>query len=122
MTHNEISSSTKTLLSFSETDATKLLVAKYGARLSGLTQSEKYSLVAAIGCYLWGISEDIELGTKEFNDTETLVTVPYFAINPDLSEKVKDCLIILQNDSTYSLAAILSPISDYAREDTRLHE
>ena len=119
MTH--FTSSTKTLLSFSETDATKKLVAKYSDRLSGLSQSDKYSLLVAINCYLWGISEDIEKVSNHWTNTETLVTVPHYAINPDLSKSVKDCLIILQNDSTDSLADILSPISDYAREDTRLH-
>ena len=122
MAHKKFSTSTKVLFAFSETEATKKLVAKYGDRLSGLSQSEKYSLIAAIGCYLWGIAEDIELGTKEFNDTETLVTVPHFAINPDLSKSVKQCLVILQNDSTESLAAIIYPLGEYAKEDTRLHK
>ena len=117
---SHFTSSTKILLSFSETDSTKRVVAKYGDRLSGLSQSQKYSLVAAIATYLWGISEDIELKTRNFTHNENLVSTSRFAISPDLPKDVRDCLFILKNEDPHNLATILSAISDYAKEDDRL--
>ena len=111
-------SSTKTLLSFSETTATKKLVAKYGDRLTGLNRGEKYKLVAAISIYL-GLSHvpgESDMDAKRFA-TENLLTIAEYVFHQSLPNDVDCCLDILKDESIDSLASILSPISEYARED-----
>lgn len=119
MARNDFSSSTKTLLSFSETTATKKLVDIYGDRLTGLNRGEKFKLVAAISCYL-GLEhmpgESLQ-DAKRFA-SENLVTISELMFSA-LPNDVDCCLSILKHEDIDSLAAILSPISEYAKEDNR---
>lgn len=119
MARNDFSSSTKILLSFCETDATKKLVEIYGDRLTGLNRGEKYKLVSAISVYL-GLSHapgESPSDAKRFA-SENLVTVAEFMFSA-LPNDVDCCLEILKDESIDSLAAILSAISEYAKEDNR---
>ena len=91
----------------------------YGDRLTGLNRGEKFKLVAAISCYL-GLAHapgESPSDAKRFA-SENLVTVTELMFSA-LPHDVDCCLSILKNESINSLAAILSPISEYARKDNR---
>ena len=119
-----LSSSTKPLLSFAETELTKKLVSACGDRLSELTQMEKYQLSAAITVYLWGLAEDIEQANDEGYDDgseDSLLDIAQIALSFEVTGNVKAALFILKNEDPDNLAAILSAVNEYAKEDTRLH-
>ena len=117
-------SSTKPLLSFAETELTKKLVSACGDRLSELTQMEKYQLSAAITVYLWGLAEDIEQSNDEGYDDgtdDTLLDIAQIALSFEVTGNVKAALFILKDEDPNNLAAMLSAVNEYAKEDTRRH-
>ena len=117
-------SSTKILLSFAETELTKKLVSACGDRLSELTQMEKYQLSAAITVYLWGLAEDIEQSNDEGYDDgtdDTLLDIAQIALSFEVTGNVKAALFILKDEDPNNLAAMLSAVNEYAKEDTRRH-
>ena len=117
-------SSTKILLSFAETELTKKLVSACGDRLSELTQMEKYQLSTTISLYLWGLAEDIENPNDEgYSDGEddTVLDIAQKYLPFGVSGNVKAALFILKNEDPDNLAAILSAVNEYAKEDTRRH-
>ena len=119
-----LSSSTKPLLSFAETELTKKLVSACGDRLSELTQMEKYQLSAAITVYLWGLAEDIEQSNDEGYDDgtdDTLLDIAQIALSFEVTGNVKAALFILKDEDPNNLAAMLSAVNEYAKEDTRRH-
>ena len=119
MSHKQFSSSTKILLSFAETEITKKLVTVYGNRLEKLTQCEKYQLVTAIGLLMWSLAYDIENGDDR--ESDNLMSSLAVLENVEVTGNVQACLVILKNEDPHNLASILSAISEYAREDDRLH-
>ena len=119
-----LSSSTKPLLSFAETELTKKLVSACGDRLSELSQMEKYQLSAAITVYLWGLAEDIEQSNDEGYDDgtdDTLLDIAQIALSFEVTGNVKAALFILKDEDPNNLAAMLSAVNEYAKEDTRRH-
>ena len=120
----QLTSSTKPLLSFAETELTKKLVSACGDRLSELTQMEKYQLSAAITVYLWGLAEDIEQSNDEGYDDgtdDTLLDIAQIALSFEVTGNVKAALFILKDEDPNNLAAMLSAVNEYAKEDTRRH-
>ena len=118
------SSSTKPLLSFAETELTKKLVSACGDRLSELSQSEKYQLSTTISLYLWGLAEDIENPNDEGypdGEDDTVMDIAQKYLPFGVSGNVKAALFILKNEDPNNLAAMLSAVNEYAKEDTRRH-
>ena len=121
---SRLTSSTKPLLSFAETEITKKLVSACGDRLSELSQSEKYQLSTTISLYLWGLAEDVENPNDEgYPDgkDDTVLDIAQKYLPFGVSGNVKACLFILKNEDPDNLATILSAVNEYAKEDTRLH-
>lgn len=112
-------SSTKPLFSFAETDGLKKLVACAGDRLTGLTRAEKYQLSTALSLMLWTIAEDLESALLEVPEDWQPISVEAVASSLKFSGNVKLCLLCLTDESPETLAAILSAINEYAREDNR---
>ena len=120
MARNEISSSTKILLSFSETESTKILVEQYGDRLSGLNRGEKFKLASAISIYL-GLEHspgESIADAYRFANIENILSITNLMFS-SLPHDVEVCLTILIGESIESLAAILPAICCYAGEDNR---
>jgi hypothetical protein len=121
---SQFTSSTKPLLSFAQTPTLEKLTARFGDRLSELTQCEKYQVTTAIGLYLWGLSEDIENPTPYPCDDgvdDDIHDVAKLYMPFGLSKPVHDALGILKDEDPNNLACIMGPIAEYAKEDTRLH-
>jgi hypothetical protein len=118
------SSSTAVLTSFGQSADINLLCADYGERLQGLTQSEKYQLVVALGLTLWNAAEKIESESDDDDDddddTDHLDTV-LSVQTPDFDDKPWTAFKVLKNEDLNNLACILSAIAEYAKEDDRLH-
>ena len=120
----QLTSSTKPLLSFAETELTKKLVSACGDRLSELSQMEKYQLSAAITVYLWGLAEDIEQANDEGYDDgseDSLLDIAQIALSFEVTGNVKAALFILKDEDPNNLAAMLSAVNEYDKEDTRRH-
>lgn len=120
MARNDFSSSTKMLLSFSETEATKAMVELYGDRLTGLNRGEKFKLASAISLYL-GLEHSPGQSIADANrfaNTENILSITQLMFSA-FPQAVEICLGCLIGESIDSLAAILPAIASYASEDNR---
>lgn len=119
----QFSSSAKILTSHADTQGTQKLAASFGSRLENLNQEDKYQLISAVGVHLWGMCESAtevqELKGTSYDDTLDLVQDADIALTFEVNEDVKQALILLQNDTAETLAALLPAIAEYARDDDR---
>jgi hypothetical protein len=127
----QFTSSAKPLTYYVETKSILSLCAKFGYKLTGLTQEDKYQLCTAISLFLWGVCEsgigeaadnpnDDEIDLIEAGDGEIdLIEASAAQLNPALHENVTAAMVLLQYDAPEILSQLLPVIAEYARDDDR---
>ena len=125
--------SAKVLTHYVDTKAIQKLTQSFGAKLSGLTQEEKYQLCTAIALMLWGCCDsgigegqvDNAAADDEFADLMNieseadLITTQNDFLVPEVTAHVMTALVILQHEDPEILAQLLPAVAEYARDDDR---
>ena len=107
--------STKPVTFFIDTPGIRKLEQAVGAKLTGLTQREKYQLIEAIGGYLSNMVADDENAELGEDDEWTLIDYAK-QCSPDLDNNVFAILFILKDEECEALAHLLPAIAEYARD------
>ena len=107
--------STKPVTFFIDTPGIRKLEQAVGAKLTGLTQREKYQLIEAIGGYLSHMVADDENAELGEDDEWTLVDYARQCC-PDVDNNVFAILFILKDEECEALAHLLPAIAEYARD------
>jgi len=107
----QFTSSAKTLTHYADTIAVRELCERFGGRLEGLSQHEKYRLCAGISLEL------IDLSNPEVEDRgEKVGDRSYATFGPDAVSQSRK---IIDNEEPEILAQLLPAIAEYARDDDR---
>ena len=109
-------SSAKTITHYADSPGIRKLEQACGARLTELTQREKYQLIETIGGYLACMVEDPENGELGPDDVWTPIDHAK-QWNPDIDNNVFALLFILKDEKCETLAHLLPAIAEYARDD-----
>ena len=107
--------STKPVTFFIDTPGIRKLEQAVGAKLTGLTQREKYQLIEAIGGYLSNMVADDENTELGEGDVWTLIDYSKQCC-PDIDNNVFAILFILKDEECEALAHLLPAIAEYARD------
>ena len=107
--------STKPVTFFIDTPGIRKLEQAVGAKLTELTQREKYQLIEAIGGYLSNMVADDENTELGEGDVWTLIDYSKQCC-PDIDNNVFAILFILKDEECEALAHLLPAIAEYARD------
>jgi hypothetical protein len=111
-----MTSTTKPVTYHIDTPGIRKLEQAVGAKLTGLTQREKYQLIEAIGGYLSNMVADDENTELGEGDVWTLIDYAKQCC-PDIENNVFAILFILKDDECETLAHLLPAVAEYARDD-----